>query len=198
MGWSRTLGGRKLIFRLVLGALVLFAALFGYSNLMARVGAGDPPIAAKAEDAADHIYVSKDDRVMYLMKRGEVLQSYEIAMGAQWDAGPKQREGDERTPEGTYQIDWRNPESVAHLSLHISYPDADDRLRGQENGYDPGSNIMIHGLPNGWGALGALHLLVNWTDGCIAVTNTEMQEIWALTPDGTPITIAASWSPGQR
>lgn len=105
-------------------------------------------------------------------------------------AGPKRQEGDERTPEGLYRIDWRNPNSVAHLSLHISYPDAEDRARAGAAGVAPGGSIMIHGLPNGWGFLGALHRRLDWTDGCIGVTNAEMREIWALVPDGTPIRIA--------
>ncbi|WP_349537436.1 L,D-transpeptidase family protein [Sagittula sp. NFXS13] len=187
-----------MIYRVLLGLLIIVAIAFGYTKVMARIASGIPPVSVEAEHQADHIYVSKDDRMMYLMQDEIVLKSYSIAMGAQWDAGPKQREGDERTPEGSYHIDWRNPRSVAHLSLHISYPDSDDRARGQENGYDPGSNIMIHGLPNGWGALGSLHRLLNWTDGCIAVTNSEMQEIWSFTPNQTPITIVSNWSPNNN
>ena len=116
-------------------------------------------------------------------------------MGRNWADGHKQSEGDERTPEGRYIIDWRNPRSIAHLSLHISYPDEEDVAAAREAGRAPGGNIMIHGLPNGWGALGPLHRVLDWTDGCIAVTNEEMREIWSKVPDGTPIEIFASWHP---
>jgi murein L,D-transpeptidase YafK len=101
--------------------------------------------------------------------------------------GHKQFEGDQRTPEGVYTLDWRNPRSIAHLSLHISYPDAADRAFAAAAGRSPGGHIMIHGLPNGWGFLGPIHHWRAWTDGCIAVTNAEMREIWSLVPNGTPI-----------
>lgn len=164
--------------------------VFGYTKLMARIGSGTPPALSSPDQQADHILVSKDDKTMYLLRDGKVLRSYRIVMGANWAEGHKEREGDKRTPEGRYSIDWRNEKSVAHLSLHISYPNEDDRKRADEGGFSPGGNIMIHGLPNGWGALGPIHHLADWTDGCIAVTNQEMQEIWALTPTNTPITIA--------
>lgn len=185
---------RNLVRFIVLVPLVV-AAVFAYTKVMARVSLVQSPAQADVALLVDHLIVSKSDRKLYLMQSGEVMQSYDIAMGARWDDGPKQSEGDERTPEGAYTIDWRNPNSVAHLSLHISYPDVEDQARAAQGGYDPGGNIMIHGLPNGWGALGALHRLVNWTDGCIAVTNSEMRDIWARTPNGTPITIADSWRP---
>lgn len=174
--------------------LIMAGTTIGYTRIMARIGSGEPPASAPVEKRVDRIVVSKNDRTMYLLREDRVLTSYRIAMGANWDQGHKQREGDERTPEGTYWIDWRNPNSVAHLSLHISYPDNDDIEQARRAGYDPGGNIMIHGLPNGWGAVGGLHRLIDWTDGCIAVTNDEMREIWSLTPDGTPITITAEWA----
>ncbi len=186
---------RGSVIRILVLLPMIVVAAFAYTKVMARVSRVQPPAQAEVAQLADRLIVSKSDRKLFLMQGGEVMQSYDIAMGARWDDGPKQSEGDERTPEGTYSIDWRNPKSVAHLSLHISYPDADDQARAAQGGYDPGGNIMIHGLPNGWGILGAWHLLVNWTDGCIAVTNSEMRDIWARTPNGTPITIADSWSP---
>jgi murein L,D-transpeptidase YafK len=103
--------------------------------------------------------------------------------------GNKIQEGDERTPEGNYLIDWRNQKSIAHLSLHISYPNQADISQAKALGVSPGGNIMIHGILNGWGWLGRLHSYWDWTNGCIAVTNAEMREIWSLVPDGTPITI---------
>lgn len=186
---------RLLIFLLGLAALV--PAGLGYTAVMARIGSGTPPALLAPVMQADRIVVSKADRRMYLLRGDGVLRAYDIAMGANRGAGPKQREGDERTPEGAYLIDWRNPRSVAHLSLHISYPDAADRARAAAAGHDPGGNIMIHGLPNGWGALGGLHRLLDWTDGCVAVTNAEMREIWSMVPNGTPIVIHEAWYPPE-
>lgn len=183
---------------LVLGVATVVAlgvGLFGYTKVMARVWSGDPPAYAPADQQADAIIVSKSDRKLYLLRGGAVLKTYDIAMGSDWDQGHKQREGDMRTPEGSYMIDWRNENSIAHLSLHISYPNEADAAAAAAGGYSPGGNIMIHGLPNGWGAWGGLHRLVNWTDGCVAVTNEEMREIWSLVPTGTPISLHAQWSP---
>jgi murein L,D-transpeptidase YafK len=99
------------------------------------------------------------------------------------------REGDGRTPEGRYSIDSRNSRSRFHLALHISYPNADDRRTAQQRGVSPGGDIMIHGLPNGLGWLDKLHRKRDWTDGCVAVTNPEMEEIWAHVATGTAIEI---------
>ncbi len=149
---------------------------------------GAPPEPAPAEFLADKVEVDKAARRLRLIHDGRVIREYVIALGAA-PYGHKREEGDERTPEGNYFIDWRNPYSVAHLSLHISYPNAEDRARARAEGVDPGGDIMIHGLLNGWGWLGRLHALRDWTNGCIAVTNIEMRQIWALVPNGTPITI---------
>lgn len=176
------------ILRLGLLALGLGVAIFAYTKVMARTGSGTPPPMAQAHAQADEILVIKSARALHLLRQGETIRSYDISLGAAPE-GHKQSEGDERTPEGRYKIDWRNPNSVAHLSLHISYPNAADQAAAEAAARDPGGNIMIHGLPNGWGALGALHLMRDWTDGCIAVTNAEMREIWSLVPNGTPITI---------
>ncbi|WP_315809283.1 L,D-transpeptidase family protein [Pseudomonas sp. C9-3] len=120
------------------------------------------------------------------------MAEYHIALGASADEGHKQREGDERTPEGLYYIDWRNSKSKDYLSLHISYPAAADMAFALNHGFSAGGNIMIHGFPNGWGEIFLpLHELFDWTDGCIAVTNTEMRDIWSLVPNGTPIEIRA-------
>lgn len=173
----------------VLAVLCLGGGTVGYTKVMARLGHGEAPPMAAAAVQADAIEVLKSAREMRLLREGWVLRSYPIALGGA-PAGPKRQEGDERTPEGVYRIDWRNPNSVAHLSLHISYPDAEDRARARAAGVAPGGSIMIHGLPNGWGFFGALHRRLDWTDGCIGVTNAEMREIWALVPDGTPIRIA--------
>jgi len=139
-------------------------------------------------EPVDHIVVEKRTRQMTLYRRGKVVKSYRVAIGR---GGPvqKQRAGDNRTPEGRYSIDWRNEKSRYHLSLHISYPGDRDFRHARANGIDPGGDIMIHGLRNGFGWFGALHRLFNWTQGCVAVTNREIREIWKLVPDGTSIEI---------
>ena len=119
---------------------------------------------------------------MLLLRGDSILRSYRVALGSD-PAGHKQREGDGRTPEGRYTIDRRNPKSRYHLSLHISYPNEADRARAAALGVDPGGDIMIHGLKDGVQPEG------DWTRGCIAVTDAEMDEIWALVPDGTAIHI---------
>ena len=103
--------------------------------------------------------------------------------------GPKQSEGDGRTPEGNYTVDFHKSDSAFHRALHISYPDAADSARAAEAGVAPGGDIMIHGLPNGFSALASAHRLRDWTAGCIAVTDSEMDEIWVSVADGTPIEI---------
>ncbi len=145
-----------------------------------------PPLPAGAR--ADRIVIEKARRRLVLMRGGRPLRSYRIALGRH-PVGPKRRRGDGRTPEGLYRIDWRNPKSRYHLSLHISYPDRRDRARARRLGVSPGGSIMIHGLPNGMGWLGRLHALVDWTGGCVAVSNSEIEEIWRLVPNGTVVEI---------
>ena len=131
---------------------------------------------------ADLVLVNKRRREMTLLRGEKVLRIYKVGLG--WaPEGNKEREGDGRTPEGRYTIDWRNPRSKYHLSLHISYPSAEDVERARSAGVDPGGEIMIHGWRDG--AEG------DWTQGCIAVRNEEMDEIWGLVEDGTPIVIEA-------
>ena len=132
--------------------------------------------------------VLKAERLLLLMDGDILLASYDVALGAS-PIGPKERRGDGRTPEGRYVLDWRNEESDFHRAIHVSYPSATDRARARAAGVDPGGAIMLHGLPNGLGEIGSDHLSGDWTDGCIAVTNEEMDQIWTLIPDGTPIDI---------
>jgi len=134
---------------------------------------------------ADRVVVHKGRREMLLLYRESVLRTYRIALGRE-PLGHKIHEGDGRTPEGLYTIDRRNPKSAYHLSLHISYPNSEDRARATEMGVDPGGDIMIHGVKNG-----VRHPEEDWTLGCIAVTDLEMDEVWELVPDGTPIEILA-------
>lgn len=137
---------------------------------------------------ADRVIVHKSQRKMMLKKDGKVLRSYKIALGSN-PIGHKIYEGDGRTPVGDYKLTWRNPESKYHLSINISYPDIVDRAVARNVGHPPGGFIMIHGLPNGRTAQDVDHPNADWTDGCIAVTNEEMEEIWEMVNDGTPITI---------
>ncbi|UVM48422.1 L,D-transpeptidase family protein [Pseudomonas sp. B21-015] len=183
--------GFYMIKRLTIFVGFLLIAVLGYTAVMARFGGGPAPTAEfdQSEKHADVVTVNKQERRMSLWREGVILAEYRIALGAAADDGAKQREGDEKTPEGRYLIDWRNPKSMAYLSLHISYPNPADEASARQNGYAPGGNIMIHGLPNGWAWLGPLHHLWDWTDGCIAVTNSDMRKIWTLVPNGTPIEI---------
>lgn len=167
---------------------VLAVAAIAAWVLWQRLESGSPPELAAVGRRADRIEVHKAARRLDLLRDGQVIASYRIALGFA-PVGNKEREGDGRTPEGTYVIDWRNPQSRFHLSLHISYPDAADRARAARAGIDPGGDIMIHGQPNGMRGLASGHPDKDWTVGCIAVTNREMREIWARVPDGTPIVI---------
>lgn len=172
---------------LMLSALVLLLLLAGTVALLMHNQL--MPKAERGPFTADLIRVDKSERRMELLRSGTVMASYRIALGGN-PLGHKQQEGDERTPEGRYVIDWRNPKSRYFLSLHISYPDENDRKQAVQRAVNPGGDIMIHGQPNGYGAGGALLQNIDWTNGCIAVTNEDMQEIWNLVPDGTPIEIA--------
>ncbi len=132
---------------------------------------------------ADRILVVKSEHTLTLYSHGAVLHTYKVALG-RGGSGPKQQQGDNRTPEGHYQIAGHNAHSTCHLALRISYPNADDRAH-----HRTGGDVEIHGLPNGFGYLGALHRATDWTYGCIGVTDPEIEEIYRLVPDGTPIDI---------
>jgi tetratricopeptide (TPR) repeat protein len=137
---------------------------------------------------ADRILIEKEERRLTLFSKGKVLKTYQIALGGNPN-GPKERQGDNKTPEGTYIIDSRNKNSRYHLSLHISYPNEKDKKRARELGVSPGGDIMIHGIKNGFSWAGDLHTEVDWTKGCIAVTDEEIEEIDRLAPNGTIVEI---------
>lgn len=137
---------------------------------------------------ADKVLIEKKKRRLMLIKDGKALKSYRIALGENPD-GPKERQGDNRTPEGFYVIDARNRDSRYHLSLRISYPNGRDRKRARALGVSPGGDIMIHGIRNGFSAVGDAHTGSDWTNGCIAVTDGEIEEIERLVPDGTIVEI---------
>jgi murein L,D-transpeptidase YafK len=138
--------------------------------------------------AADTVVVHKTSRRMELLRDGNVIASYRIALGLD-PSGPKQREGDFRTPEGRYALVRRNPNSDFFLSIQISYPNPNDVREARRRGWEPGGSIMIHGLPNKPRHPPDYYATRDWTDGCIAVTNSEMVEIWLMTRRDTPIEI---------
>lgn len=137
---------------------------------------------AREGQTADKVLVDKSDRLLYLLRDGRVWKSYPIGLGFT-PRGHKRQQGDGRTPEGDYVLDWRNPQSSFYLSIHISYPNDRDRARAHSRGVSPGGDIFIHGRHN------PSTRKSDWTWGCIAVTDAAMDEIWAAVPNGTPITI---------
>ena len=136
----------------------------------------------------DRIVVDKSARKLSVLANGKTLKSYRVALGRN-PVGAKEEEGDAKTPEGVYSIDGRNPQSSFHLALHISYPSDADKGRAAEHGVNAGFDIMIHGIRNGRGWMGAFHWLSDWTAGCIALTDEEIEELWRVTPDGTMVEI---------
>ena len=137
---------------------------------------------------ADQVVVSKSNRTLTLFRNHEAIRTYRVTFGTAV-RGRKTCEGDNRTPEGRYHIDRRNKTSRYHLALHISYPNNEDTRRAKVAGCSPGGDIMIHGIRDGLGWIGPLHRVVNWTRGCIAVTNGEIDEIARAVPDGTLVDI---------
>jgi len=144
--------------------------------------------AAKPALHVDRVLVFKKERTLQLLSHGKVIHSYKVALGGD-PIGPKTRQGDHKTPEGVYVLDSRNAHSQFYRSIHISYPSAREREAARQRGVSPGGDVFVHGLPNGYGWVGSSHRLKDWTDGCIAVTNAEMDEIWQAVADGTPIQI---------
>lgn len=145
-------------------------------------------VFAVQKGPADKILIEKKERRLTLFSKDKVLKTYKIALGGNPN-GPKERQGDNKTPEGTYIIDSRNKNSRYHLSLHISYPNEKDKKRAKERGVSPGGDIMIHGIKNELSWVGDMHTDVDWTQGCIAVTNEEIEEIDKLVPNGTIVEI---------
>jgi L,D-peptidoglycan transpeptidase YkuD (ErfK/YbiS/YcfS/YnhG family) len=145
---------------------------------------------------ADKILIEKKERRLTLFSKGEVLKTYQIALGGNPN-GPKERQGDNKTPEGTYVIDSRNKDSRYHLSLHVSYPNEKDKKRAKQLDVSPGGDIMIHGIKNGFSWVGDLHTGVDWTKGCIAVTDEEIEEIERLAPNGTIVEIRPGREAGE-
>lgn len=144
-----------------------------------------PSVAAAP---ADRVLIEKSARQLTLLRNGKTLRTYHVSLGSN-PKGAKEREGDGRTPEGLYTIDSRNGYSKYHLALHVSYPNAADRARARQMRVSPGGEIMIHGTPNRWRWLGFAFRHIDWTKGCIAVSDSDIEEIWKLVPNGTVVEI---------
>lgn len=195
-GSRRPSAARRAGFGIGAPGLLIAVLLLGWAALAiagpAAAASGRAGTAASRASGpglkADLVIVEKSARRLYLVHKGFVFRTYRIALGKH-PKGPKVREGDDRTPEGVYLIDGRNPNSNFHLSLHISYPNAQDMARAAALGVSAGGMIMIHGLPNGFTAKRIDHPNWDWTNGCIAVTDAEIEEIWRFVDDGTPIAI---------
>jgi murein L,D-transpeptidase YafK len=146
------------------------------------------PASGATIDGADRVVVRKAERKLYLMKGGAVLRTFKVALGLS-PTGTKLHEGDFRTPEGKYLLEQRNPDSDFFLSIRISYPSPADRHRARSKGRAPGGAIMIHGQPNRPTRSPEYYRRTDWTDGCIAVSNADMVDIWLMTARNTPIDI---------
>ena len=172
-------GTFRLRYRALAAALALVAAI-----------ALPPAVSATSEllRPADAVLVVKSERKLYLLRDGQPFKSYRVALGLN-PSGAKEREGDFRTPEGRYRLDGRNAASEFFLSIHLSYPSEDDVQHARRNRWRPGGLIMIHGLPNAPRKPVEYYRTTDWTDGCIALTNDDMLEVWLLTRDNTPIEI---------
>jgi murein L,D-transpeptidase YafK len=168
--------------------LLLFLLLLGVAGIGLMVAAHLNLHPLPRNVVADRVLVEKSARRLSLFAGEKALKIYRVALGRA-PAGAKEYEGDQRTPEGIYSIDFHKSDSDYHLALHISYPEQRDIERASAQGVFAGSDIMIHGLPNGRGWMGAFHRQSDWTAGCIAVTDFEIEEIFRAVPDGTPIEI---------
>lgn len=168
--------GKRFAFPAVVATLLAAVCL-----LASTATAGDFPIA-------DKVVVEKAKRKLHLMKNGEELRTFDIALGVD-PVGDKEREGDQKTPEGLYSLDIRYAESDYFLAIHISYPNSEDRAYARHKGFDPGGQIMIHGQPNVPTYSAAYYRTQDWTNGCIAVSNSDMIDIWLMTKKDTPIEI---------
>lgn len=156
--------------------------------LKKKVGTLEQKIFELRSAPVDKVLIEKKNRRLTLFSKGEAIKSYKIALGGN-PVGPKERQGDNRTPEGIYTIVSRNRHSKYHLSLRISYPNKKDKKRAKELRVSPGGDIMIHGIKNGLSWAGGFHTDIDWTEGCIAVANKEMEEIARLVPNGTRVEI---------
>ncbi len=156
--------------------------------LMPTVQACNRQQPAGPIDTADRIVIEKSSRTMTLMNGARAVRVYKVALGRN-PVGAKTIAGDHKTPEGDYIIDGKKNNSKFHQALHLSYPNQSDRERAARAGARPGGDVEIHGIENGLGWIGGWHRRIDWTDGCIAVTDTEIEEIWKMVPVGAPVEI---------
>ncbi len=149
-----------------------------------------PPAVEASDDfpVADKVIVKKAERKLYLMKNGKPIRTFNVALGLA-PVGDKQQEGDQKTPEGKYMLDVRNPDSDFFLSVRVSYPNNEDRSAARNIGVNPGGQIMIHGQPNKPTYSAAYYAKEDWTNGCIALSNSDMIDVWLMTPNNVPIEI---------
>lgn len=152
---------------------------------LAKKSVWSAPISRKV---GDFIFVDKGRRLLHVMAEGQIIKTYRVALGKN-PVGPKRKEGDNKTPEGVYTIGYKNSASDYHLSLAISYPNQDDIDWARKNGVSPGGDIMIHGLPNNRIKRALIRHPSDWTRGCVAVTNAEIEEIWSLIASQTTVTL---------
>ena len=162
------------------GAIVTLALIGGCAQA--------PPPAPATPLTADRVVVQKSKRTLELLRDGKVFTTFPVALGRQ-PYGAKQQEGDGRTPEGVYRIDYKSMQTRYTRALHVSYPDDNDRARAQAMNVDPGGAIFVHGLPNEYGPVDPPPWSRDWTEGCVSVGNVAIVKIWDAVPDGTPIEI---------
>jgi murein L,D-transpeptidase YafK len=185
---------RTLLPLLAVGALAGCASTSDYARIDRCLAGGRAWIYASARCTAspppqvDALRVDKSERRLSAYQGGKLVRTFRVALG-RGGLLPKERQGDGRVPEGRYLITTRNPNSAYHLSLRIGYPTPEQIAAATRLGISPGGDIMIHGLPNGRGTIGSRHTLADWTEGCIAVTDPEMEWLYRAVPDGTPIEI---------
>jgi murein L,D-transpeptidase YafK len=174
----------KLRFKIVALSLLVLAASWSLNaSLLTQEASAQ---SSEAKQIVDRIVVLKSARTMTLESNGHVLKTYKVALGGA-PIGAKERQGDHKTPEGDYIVDAKNARSQFYLALHISYPNAADRARARMLGTSPGGDVEVHGLGKKYGWIGARHRLSDWTDGCVAVTNEEIEEIFKMVAVGTRV-----------
>ncbi len=162
-----------------LGSFVIFLLFSSYTQAQLKIDE-----VAKV----DYIKIIKSERKLFTYSKGKLLKTYKIALGKN-PVGQKLKEGDGKTPEGYYEVIAKNPKSAYHLSLKISYPNSEQIKEAKKSSINPGGDIMIHGIKNGFGFLKKYHAVINWTKGCIAVTDDEIEEIYNSTSVGTKVEI---------
>ena len=168
--------------------ILRFQKTIAFALLMLAISTSSIRAQSTGKEIADRIVVVKSARTLTLENNGRAFKTYKVALGGQ-PVGAKERQGDHKTPEGEYVVDAKNAQSQFYMALHLSYPNATDRARARSLGVNPGGDVEIHGLGKQYGWVGARHRLVDWTDGCIAVTNEEIQEIFETVPVGTKVEI---------